>query len=179
MCSGQVPYFVDVARPDSYNREVSRSPLTTVAQSVLVLAGATIGFCHAFRPPTSETGEKPDTAPAGRSAARPGNQSDTAFVTRLELAAALDRVSFRVREEMDDRFKSQDHAIAALHELTAQTGILVERLLQRLDATEDGDGEKRRSRRRRRRQPTPLLSKPERITGRRSILPRGSPIDKK
>jgi hypothetical protein len=111
---------------------VSRSFLATVAQSLLVVAGATLGFCHAFRPDEAEPASKPQS---------PAPRPDADYVTRLELAEALDRVAARSRAETDtrinERLRGQDEAIAALHQLTLQTSEMVERLLTLMQAADD------------------------------------------
>jgi hypothetical protein len=114
----------------------------------LVLGGATLGFCQAFR----QRPENAQSPPVNLNQASPAvtqeipkvsNESParSGFVTHLDLAEAMDRLSARTFREMDNRFQAQDQAISALHELTAQTGSMIERLLQRLDALEDDDEE--------------------------------------
>lgn len=103
-----------------------------------MLAGAAIGFCQMFPPSETEAESPGNQKRANGLQDHPPGSLTGEFVTRFELAEAIDRVSARAREEMDSRFRAQDQAIAALHELTAHTGDLVDRLLQRMDASADG-----------------------------------------
>lgn len=118
---------------------MSRSGLATVAQSLLVVAGATLGFCHAVRPDEAESVPQPERP------APPQTSPETRYVTRLELAEALDRVAARTRTEtearIEERLRGQDAAIAALHQLTLQTSEMVDRLLTLMQAADDEDSE--------------------------------------
>lgn len=95
------------------------------------MAGAAVGFVHAFRPRVPS----PVSVPAESRAVPHKRGADVPeAVTRLELAEALDRAATRMRGEMDSRFSAQDDAIEALREMTSHTGELIEQLLEKLGA---------------------------------------------
>jgi hypothetical protein len=57
------------------------------------------------------------------------------YVTGRELAEALGRVEKRLGENLDERFRTQALAIGSLRTMITDTDILLERVLERLDAS--------------------------------------------
>jgi hypothetical protein len=124
--------------------------LTTFGKSVLIAAGAGFGLARCLRGLNSAT-ERADLSMVNAridalslAVARLGNQSEQlraqqeAFLTRAELAETLDRVFGRLSSDVDERFERQTRSVEALRLMVSQTDELLQKVLDGLDAINNG-----------------------------------------
>ncbi len=126
------------------------SGLTTFGKSVLIAAGAGIGLVRGLRG-LSAAADRVDLSVVNAridalslAVARLGDQSaqlsarQDACVTRTELAQAIDRAFGKLTTEVDDRFERQTRSVEALHLMVGQTDELLQKVLDGLDAINNG-----------------------------------------
>ena len=127
--------------------------LKSVGKSTLIVAGAGYGLARGLR-----LAGEPQVAgledPSGRlenleerldrienslaSLARPATAEAvtplTGFVTREELADAVDRATARVRAEVERKFEAQSLAVSGLRAMISQTDELLQKVLEGLES---------------------------------------------
>jgi hypothetical protein len=124
--------------------------LTTLGKSVLFGAGVGIGLVRGLRGLNSAS-DRADLAVVksridalSLAVARLGDQSEQlsarqeASVTRKELAETLDRVFGKLTSDVDERFERQTRSVEALHLMVGQTDELLQKVLDGLEAMENG-----------------------------------------
>ena len=131
---------------DPYNRRLPDSFFKFMGKSALIVAGLGYGLFRGLRAVAGP--EDPSARLRMADLATRLDQVERAlgampktdpihdFVTREELAAAIDRATARIGGDLDRKFQAQSNAVNSLRAMISQTDVLLQRVLEGIENSE-------------------------------------------